>query len=103
MNMRFVKPLDQALLGQMAEQSSLLVTLEDNAVQGGAGSAVNEFLLAEGYAVPVMNFGIPDRYIEHAQREEQIIECGLDAPALIQAIQQSYAGIRQDFPLSVNA
>jgi 1-deoxy-D-xylulose-5-phosphate synthase len=102
-NMRFVKPLDQALLGQMAEQSSLLVTLEDNAVQGGAGSAVNEFLLAEGYAVPVMNFGIPDRYIEHAQREEQIIECGLDAPALIQAIQQSYAGIRQDFPLSVNA
>lgn len=102
-SMRFVKPLDQALLRKMAESSDLLVTLEDNAVQGGAGSAVNEFLLAENYSVPVMNFGIPDRYIEHAQREEQIIECGLDAPALTRTIGQTYARILKNYPLSVNA
>ncbi|MEZ5534731.1 MAG: 1-deoxy-D-xylulose-5-phosphate synthase [Thiolinea sp.] len=102
-NMRFVKPLDQVLLRKVAEQSELLVTLEDNAVQGGAGSAVNEFLLSENYAVPIVNFGIPDRYIEHAQREEQIAECGLDAGTLVREVRKVYGNTNQNIRLSVNA
>ncbi len=85
-NMRFVKPLDEALITELAQTHSLLVTLEDNAVQGGAGSAVNEFLHAHELSVAVMNIGIPDQYVEHALREEQIVECGLDAPSLIARI-----------------
>lgn len=100
-NMRFVKPLDQALLRELASQSELLVTLEDNAVQGGAGSAVNEFLLAEKQSVPMLNLGIPDRYIEHGLREEQLVDCGLDAPALIKKINNSGYFERKDRPMSI--
>nr|CAA6803956.1 MAG: 1-deoxy-D-xylulose 5-phosphate synthase (EC [uncultured Thiotrichaceae bacterium] len=100
-NMRFVKPLDQSLLRQMAEQCELLVTFEDNAVQGGAGSAVNEFLLAEKYTIPVLNLGIPDRYIEHAQREEQLVECGLDASSLIKKINEFSPLKKGSLPMSV--
>ncbi len=90
-NMRFVKPLDEVMLRELAMTHGLLITLEDNAVQGGAGSAVNEFLQAEEYSVPVMNLGIPDRYIEHGLREQQLVDCGLDADSLIQQIQQRQA------------
>ncbi|CAA6823372.1 MAG: 1-deoxy-D-xylulose 5-phosphate synthase (EC [uncultured Thiotrichaceae bacterium] len=102
-NMRFIKPLDHALLRQMAEQCELLVTLEDNAVLGGAGSAVNEFLLSEQLDVSVMNFGIPDRYVEHAQREEQLLECGLDAPTLIKKINENKALGHSNIPMAVVA
>ncbi len=102
-NMRFVKPLDHALLRQMAEQCELLVTLEDNAVLGGAGSAVNEFLLSEQLEVSVLNFGIPDRYVEHAQREEQLLECGLDAPTLIKKINENKALGHPSIPMTVVA
>ncbi|MEZ5449317.1 MAG: transketolase C-terminal domain-containing protein [Thiolinea sp.] len=60
------------MLQQLADSHDYLVTLEDNAVQGGAGSAVNECLQALQCQVPVLNLGIPDRYVEHAQREEQL-------------------------------
>src|SRR5690606_7269872 len=65
-DMRFVKPLDHGLVAQLARQHDVLVTLEDNAIQGGAGSAVLESLAAAGLSVPVLTLGIPDRYIEHA-------------------------------------
>ncbi|WP_020394071.1 1-deoxy-D-xylulose-5-phosphate synthase [Thiolinea disciformis] len=85
-NMRFVKPLDETLLCTLSKDHELFVTLEDNAVQGGAGSAVNEFFHAESLEVSVLNIGIPDTYIEHALREQQLIMCGLDADSVIQQI-----------------
>lgn len=90
-NMRFVKPLDVSLIQTIAKNHSLLVTLEDNAVQGGAGSAVNEYLAAVGLSVRVLNLGIPDTYIEHALREQQLVACELDAPSLVRRIRACYA------------
>lgn len=90
-NMRFVKPLDESLIQTMAKNHTLLVTLEDNAVQGGAGSAVNEYLAAAGLSVQVLNLGIPDTYIEHALREQQLVACELDTASLVRRIRASYA------------
>lgn len=89
-NMRFVKPLDENLIHTMAKTHSLVVTLEDNAVQGGAGSAVNECLNTAGLTVAVLNLGIPDDYIEHALREQQIIACELDAESITRRIRACY-------------
>lgn len=85
-NMRFVKPLDEALVKAMAESHDLLVTLEDNAVMGGAGSAVNEYLHTAGLKPDVINLGLPDKYVDHAQREEQLAACGLDTAGIIRQI-----------------
>ncbi|WGK62004.1 1-deoxy-D-xylulose-5-phosphate synthase [Halopseudomonas sp. SMJS2] len=87
-NMRFVKPLDTELLQQLADSHGLLVTLEENAVMGGAGSAVNEWLLAEGIQVPVLNLGLPDIYVEHDKPNNMLAECSLDAAGIEQAIRQ---------------
>ncbi|MBT8072645.1 MAG: 1-deoxy-D-xylulose-5-phosphate synthase, partial [Xanthomonadales bacterium] len=67
-NMRFVKPLDAGLICEMAESHELLVTVEENAVLGGAGSGVNELLASKGMPVNILNIGIPDRYVEHGSR-----------------------------------
>ncbi|MCK5919063.1 MAG: 1-deoxy-D-xylulose-5-phosphate synthase [Cocleimonas sp.] len=85
-NMRFVKPLDQALLLEVAQDYELIVTIEDNAISGGAGSAVNEFLLAHKFDVALLNLGIPDRYLEHATREQQLESIGLDADGIRKSI-----------------
>lgn len=85
-NMRFVKPLDKAMIRELAQSHDLLVTLEDNAVMGGAGSAVNEYLHEVALAISVINLGLPDKYIEHAQREEQLAACGLDAASIVRRI-----------------
>ncbi|HJE28933.1 MAG TPA: 1-deoxy-D-xylulose-5-phosphate synthase [Pseudomonas nitrititolerans] len=87
-NMRFVKPLDTELLQQLADSHSLLVTLEENAVMGGAGSAVNEWLLAQGIQIPVLNLGLPDIYVEHDKPNSMLTECGLDAKGIERAIRQ---------------
>ena len=86
-NMRFVKPLDEALLRELAGSHRLLVTLEDNVVMGGAGSAVNEYLAAAHALVPVLNLGLPDRFQEHGSREELLAEAGLTPDAIIRAVQ----------------
>jgi 1-deoxy-D-xylulose-5-phosphate synthase len=91
-NMRFIKPLDAELVLGLAEQHSLLVTVEDNAVLGGAGSAVNECLAAHGVHVEVLNLGLPDRYLEQAGRDELLAECGLDADGILRAIQTRLQG-----------
>lgn len=91
-NMRFVKPLDEAMLRELAKSHDLLVTLEDNAIMGGAGSAVNEYLHAAELSVAVINLGLPDSYIEHAQREEQLAACGLDAQGIVNRVRTSNAG-----------
>jgi 1-deoxy-D-xylulose-5-phosphate synthase len=81
-NMRFVKPLDEALIRELAQTHEWLVTIEENAVQGGAGSAVNECLLAAGLAPRIVNLGLPDQFIEHGEHKELLADCGLDAPGL---------------------
>lgn len=92
-NMRFVKPLDTDLVRQLAEQHDLLVTLEENAVMGGAGSAVNEWLLAEGLTKPMLNLGLPDAYVEHAKPSEMLVECGLDPAGIERSIRARLATI----------
>jgi 1-deoxy-D-xylulose-5-phosphate synthase len=85
-DMRFVKPLDEALVLELAEQHDLLVTLEENVVAGGAGSAVTEFLNASLVTMPVLQLGLPDRFVEHGKHEQLLEECGLDAKGIRQAI-----------------
>ncbi len=87
-DMRFVKPLDQERLRTLAKTHQLFVTLEENALAGGAGAAVNEFLAAEGITTPVMNRGLPDRFLNHNSRREQLREAGLDEAALSCAIRE---------------
>jgi 1-deoxy-D-xylulose-5-phosphate synthase len=90
-NMRFVKPLDEELIVSLAARHRALVTLEENAVQGGAGSAVGELLAAEGSQVPLLQLGIPDRFIEHGSREGCLAAAGLDAPSLSASIERWWA------------
>ena len=85
-NMRFVKPLDESLLLELAEQHDILVTLEESAVAGGAGSAVCEFFAAQGIEIPVLRLGLPDRPIEHGTREQCLQEAGLDVPGIFDAV-----------------
>jgi len=85
-NMRFVKPLDQELLLELARTHAVLVTVEENAVAGGAGSAVNEFLVSAGLPAARLNLGIPDSIIEHADRAEQLAACELDVAGIRRAI-----------------
>ncbi len=87
-NMRFVKPLDRALILELALGHELLVTIEDNAVQGGAGSAVAEVLGAENMSVPLLQLGLPDGFVEQADPGMQLAACALDAPGLLAAVQQ---------------
>jgi len=85
-NMRFVKPLDEELVRELARNHDLLVTVEENVVAGGAGSAVNECLMAAGLATRVVNLGLPDRFIEHGDHREQLAQCGLDAAGIRRTI-----------------
>ena len=87
-DMRFVKPLDAALVRQLADSHELLVTIEENAVMGGAGSAVSEFLAAENRVLPILHLGLPDRYVEHAKPSQMLRECGLDAAGIEAAVRQ---------------
>jgi 1-deoxy-D-xylulose-5-phosphate synthase len=85
-NMRFIKPLDEALIRELADRHQLLVTLEENALAGGAGSAVTEYLHQLPQGVQVLNLGLPDRFQDHASHEEQLAEAGLDLQGILQAI-----------------
>jgi 1-deoxy-D-xylulose-5-phosphate synthase len=85
-NMRFVKPLDESLVQRMAERHELLVTLEENVVQGGAGSAVNECLAGLDQPVRTLNLGLPDRFVDQASSQQQLAECGLDSGGIVRSI-----------------
>ncbi|MES9976287.1 1-deoxy-D-xylulose-5-phosphate synthase [Candidatus Thiodiazotropha sp. LNASS1] len=87
-NMRFIKPLDEKLIDRLASTHQILVTLEENVVMGGAGSAVNEYLASCGSPVRVLNLGLPDHYLDHASHQEQLIEAGLDFEAILSAIER---------------
>ncbi|MCF7989816.1 MAG: 1-deoxy-D-xylulose-5-phosphate synthase [Thiohalocapsa sp.] len=85
-NMRFVKPLDELLILDLAERHQLLVTVEENAIAGGAGSAVTELLAAHGLAVRCVHLGLPDVCLEQAGHDEQLTACGLDAHGIEAAV-----------------
>jgi 1-deoxy-D-xylulose-5-phosphate synthase len=87
-NMRFIKPLDVALLRELVPQHSAWVSLEENTVAGGAGSAVAEALAAEGLERPHLHLGLPDRFIEHGSREECLADAGLDSASVAAAIER---------------
>ncbi|MGE0582111.1 MAG: 1-deoxy-D-xylulose-5-phosphate synthase [Steroidobacteraceae bacterium] len=82
-NMRYVKPLDEALVLQLAARHRAVLTLEENVVAGGAGSAVTELLAAEQLTLPLLSLGIPDRFIEHGSREDCLAMAGLDTAGLL--------------------
>jgi 1-deoxy-D-xylulose-5-phosphate synthase len=85
-DMRFIKPLDEALIDTLNDKHDCLVTIEDNAVAGGAGSGVNEYLLAQGKPVSILNIGITDQFVKHGTQEEMHHELGLDAAGIITKI-----------------
>ena len=87
-DMRFVKPLDEALVRQLAADHALLVTLEEGCVMGGAGTAVAEYLAATGVVVPLLHLGLPDTFVEHAKPEQMLAECGLDAAGIEASVRQ---------------
>ena len=92
-NMRFVKPLDAGAIRDAAEKHDLLVTVEENAIAGGAGSAVNEWLAASGYCAQILNLGFPDTYVEQGTQAEMLSEWGLDADGLLSSIQRRLANM----------
>ena len=85
-NMRFIKPLDRELVLAMAGQHDALVTIEDNVVAGGAGSAVAELLNAEDVLRPILHLGLPDAFQHHASREDLLAEAGIDAAGIRTAL-----------------
>jgi 1-deoxy-D-xylulose-5-phosphate synthase len=93
-DMRFVKPLDTGLINKLAEKYDLLVTLEENTTQGGAGAAVSEHLACEGIVVPMMHIGLPDLFVEHGSHQQQLASAGLDVPGIQQAIEQRLGEIK---------
>ncbi len=87
-NMRFIKPLDETLILEMAKTHDVIVTIEENVLAGGAGSAVNEFLQAQHILMPVLNIALPDAYIEQGTREELLSDCGLDTQGILARIEK---------------
>jgi 1-deoxy-D-xylulose-5-phosphate synthase len=85
-DMRFVKPLDEALIAELANSHDQFICVEENAIIGGAGSAVLEYLATQGLQVPCQLVGIPDRYIEHASPAQQYADIGIDSASLVQLI-----------------
>ncbi len=85
-DMRFVKPLDEKLIDELNDSHDVLVTVEDNAIAGGAGSGVNEYLLSQGKAVRILNIGIPDQFIKHGTQAEMHHEHDLDSQGIINKI-----------------
>jgi 1-deoxy-D-xylulose-5-phosphate synthase len=90
-NMRFVKPLDEKLVMSVASRHRALITIEENAISGGAGSGVGELLTAAGLQLPMLHIGIPDRFIEHGTRDTCLARAGLDLAGLTAQVEQWWA------------
>jgi 1-deoxy-D-xylulose-5-phosphate synthase len=87
-NMRFIKPLDEELVVEIAKRHRAIVTIEENAVMGGAGSAVGEVLAAHGVLLPLLQVGIPDRFIEHGSRDTCLAAAGLDLAGISASVER---------------
>lgn len=94
-NMRFVKPIDEALILKMAASHDLIVTVEENVIQGGAGEAVNHVLVENGVTQSIVNFGLPDRLIQHGSRDDMLDDVGMNQEGLIELIQHHLGESRQ--------
>jgi 1-deoxy-D-xylulose-5-phosphate synthase len=88
-NMRFVKPLDEELIREIAAEHGLIVTVEENSIAGGAGSAVSEFLNESGIDIPILHLGLPDRFPQQGTRAEVLAEFGLDAEGIQRTIRRA--------------
>lgn len=86
-DMRFVKPLDEELVEQLAQSHDLLVTLEENTVAGGAGAGVSEFLNQRGITIPILHLGLPDQFINQGKHDDLLAACGLDSTGIQTAIE----------------
>ena len=89
-DMRFVKPIDHELIMQIASEHSAIVTLEEGSIMGGAGSAVAESLAAAGLTVPLLQLGLPDRFIDHGEQATLLKEVGLDAAGIENAVRERF-------------
>jgi 1-deoxy-D-xylulose-5-phosphate synthase len=87
-DMRFVKPLDQSIIDQTFMCHDVLVTIEDNAVAGGAGSGVNEYLLGQGKKVSILNIGVDDHFVKHGTQAEMHQLLGLDCRGILYKIEK---------------
>ncbi len=101
-DMRWVKPLDEELILNLAGSHELLVTLEENAVAGGAGSAVSELLAREGVQCAIKHFGVPDAFVEHGGQETLREEVGASAEAIVASVSHSSKSELDSYPLSEN-
>ncbi|MFC6052918.1 1-deoxy-D-xylulose-5-phosphate synthase [Acinetobacter sp. Ac_877] len=88
-NMRFVKPLDEQTISSIAESTALFVTVEEHAIMGGAGSAVNEYLAKAGIVKPILNLGLDDSFMHQAAHEQMLEQAGLDAKGIQASIHQA--------------
>jgi len=95
-NMRFVKPLDADLVCRLALEHEALVTVEENVVAGGAGSAVAEALAEQGIVIPLLQLGLPDAFIDHGDPAQLLARCGLAAPGIVASIHSRFAALRTD-------
>jgi 1-deoxy-D-xylulose-5-phosphate synthase len=101
-DMRFVKPLDEALIRELAAEHELLVTIEENSIMGGAGGAVSEFLAREQILKPMLHLGLPDYYVEHAKPAQMLAECGLDEAGIEAAVRERLDDLMSDVALPVS-
>src|ERR1700733_4455628 len=101
-NMRFIKPLDEKLVTALAARHRAIVTIEENAIIGGAGSGVGEILAANGLQLPLLHIGIPDRFIEHGSRDTCLKAAGLDPEGLSAGVEEWWAQQNQDRLRSVS-
>jgi len=85
-NMRFVKPIDAELIVQLAGNHSLLVSIEENSIIGGAGSEIERVLAERGIKVPLLRLGLPDRFIDHGEQGQLLAELGLDKDGIVRAV-----------------
>jgi 1-deoxy-D-xylulose-5-phosphate synthase len=95
-NMRFIKPLDETLVMSIAARHRAIITIEENAVMGGAGSAVGELFAAEGVLLPLRHIGIPDRFIEHGSRDTCLAAAGLDLAGLTANVEHWWTAQNQE-------
>jgi 1-deoxy-D-xylulose-5-phosphate synthase len=101
--MRFIKPIDQDMIVEVATRHRAIVTIEENAVMGGAGSAVAEVLAAQGLQLPLLQIGIPDRFIEHGSRETCLVAAGLDLASMTASVEDWWASQTQERVRSVRS
>ena len=94
-DMRFVKPLDVATTLELARTHDAIVTVEENVIAGGAGSAVAEALAAAGIALPILHLGLPDVFVDHGDTATLLAACGLDAEGIVRAVEARFGARRK--------